>query len=133
MAGCRDALAPDLDALAAARARWAAANLSQYEFDYVEHCGECPAGHGVIYHVRVFASGTVVMTAADGTPAPAHVQRPTVPLLFDRIATVLRASPDRLELRYHGTLGYPELISVDPDGRVLDDEWGVTVSNLAAF
>jgi hypothetical protein len=132
--GCGDPFGPELSDLDQARSNWSAAHLSQYEFDFIQYCGECPVGLGVPYHVRVFSDGSITMTDIQaGSNPPDYVERPTVPGLFGKIETTLRNNPSTFRAEYDATLGYPKTVSVDPIKNAIDDEWGVSVSNLRAF
>ena len=134
LAGCGDSFGPALDDLDKARSAWSAAQLSRYEFDFIQHCGECPVGLGVLYHVRVFGNDSITMTGIEsGSVPPDYVERPTVPAIFARIETTLRSNPNTFHAEYHGSLGYPKSVSVDPVKNAIDDEWALTISNLKAF
>jgi hypothetical protein len=131
---CGDSVGPRLNELDKARATWNRANTSQYEFGFVQHCGECPPGLGLPYHVRVFNNGSITMTNIQtGGEAPDNVERPTIPLLFSRIETTLRNDPAQFRAEYDRSLGYPRSVSVDINETAIDDEWGFIVSNLRAF
>lgn len=131
-AGCSNFTGPGQN-LNDARDKWNAAKLTHYEFDYIQQCGECPVGLGVLYHVRVSAGGITMTDAQNGSNPPDYVVRPTIPILFSMIETTLRNHPARFSALYNSSLGYPESLSVDIEKNAIDDEWGLNVINLRAF
>ena len=109
-------------ALDGARARFAAAGLSDYGFTVRRSCF-CPSS-GITYVVHV-RDGRAV-----GAPA-AIEPLDTVPKLFALVQSAIDSRDDQLGVHYD-ELGLPTSITVDARQYAFDDEFGVTASGLAA-
>lgn len=125
-ASCRDPLGPERDALADARARWAAAEVASYRFDYLAlcYCGLVP----VRITVSEGAVTTVEVLEPERVPGWNGPEGVTVEMLFDRIEEGLALDPVEASVTYHPVLGYPTAASFDPEENVADEEWGFTVT-----
>ena len=52
----------------------------------------------------------------------------TIPGLFTLMRAQYAASPNKMDVLWHATLGYPAQISVDPVKAIADDEWVINTS-----
>jgi hypothetical protein len=117
--------------LARNRQRWASSNTHDYEFDFRRSCF-CPpeATEQVRIVVRRDAIVSVVRTR-DGQPASTtFAVWPRVDELFADVQQLLEQQPERLDVSYDPTLGYPRSIVVDVMLMSVDDEYSLTAGNL---
>lgn len=100
--------APDLDdELGAARAKWAAAGLDSYRYEFLDDCGECdqqPPGEIVVW---------------DGDVLDPIRRAPSVEDAFAVIDSSLAAGQS-VEVTYHPELGYPTDLWIDRESRAFD-------------
>jgi hypothetical protein len=117
--------------LARNRQRWASSNTHDYEFEFRRSCF-CPpeATEQVRIVVRSDAIVSVVRTR-DGQPASTtFTVWPRVDELFADVQQLLEQQPERLDVTYDPTLGYPRSIVVDVMLMSVDDEYSLTAGNL---
>ena len=107
-----------------ARGRWAAQGPAsyRYRFQYLCFC----AG-SLVTPVEIEVRGgrvAAVIDPASGRPAPPAPGRPTptVEDLFAIVESALDGDVDWLDVQYDLVLGYPAVIRLDPDTRVVDEE-----------
>ena len=126
--GCRDPLAPEHDALAAARARWEARGPSSYLYEYRNVC------YCLWAQVRVTVSegavASVEWLAGEPGSESSAPEGYTVEELFARIEAALDGKPHRADAEYDPVLGYPLAASFDPDQHVVDEQWGFVVEEF---
>ncbi len=117
------------EALAAARARWAAAGLHSYRSLYRIGC-LCPGPSEVLLEVEDGAVAAL-RDPTTGEPVDPLFENNfmTVAQLFDLIE---RALPQAavLDVTYDETLGYPVSLFIDRARAVVDDEFSVSISQL---
>jgi hypothetical protein len=113
------------------RQRWASAELRDYEYEY--HLA-CFCVQDVTQRVRITVRGDVVagvVRVSDGLPASsAFGPWPTVADLFTLIERELARRPQRLDVEYDATYGYPRSIILDIQLLAADDESVRSMSNL---
>lgn len=126
--GPGDARQAELDA---ARARWEAAGLVNYDYHYRFVCGVClPAmGHERLVQVRNGVV-TVVRDLVADTLVTFDLPGYAIPRQFDRIQGYIDARAAMLEVEYHAVLGSPVSVAVDPIDGALDDEHGFHIRDL---
>jgi hypothetical protein len=117
--------------LAEARGQWALRSIDSYDFVLQRSCfcggGTQPARVAVRDGVR-----TSVVFVEDGSAVPAQFAGLylTVPELFDFIEDAIDRGAHSIQVRYHGTLGYPTSIQVDYDASAIDEEMAFTATDL---
>lgn len=126
------------DELAAARARWAEANIDSYSYVINLFC-ECGTA-SQLRAVRMTVRDGVVASRlyesndpAQRTPAPESIFGPydTVEELFTAIENSIGNNADVLNVVYHPTLGVPTLLQYDPDSGDADDHLVFEVAGFA--
>ncbi len=122
---------PDpLARLAAARQKWQASGISQYELAMRRNCGECLPAAALAVVVSVSAGEKTVSLAENGEPVEALPQLyPDVDGLFDLIEEMVLAGAE-LEVDYDEDRGFPRSVSVDPVAGAIDDEFGYVIERL---
>jgi len=115
--------------LAAARDRWAAAHLSDYDLTVGRSCFCTVAG---VVHVTVRSGrpvGTPVLSSE--YPNASSAVPPDTPLtveaLFDRVRSDLEKAA-AVTVRYDAATGFPEYVMTDWIGNAIDDEQTFEVS-----
>ena len=114
----------DRAALTAARERWQASGIVDYEYRYTRSC-ECLPTDLTSPSVEVRAGAIVrVWNAQTGVSAPPESfdRYFTVGALFGRIEDALEQGLHELEVQYHPTLGHPTALLIDYDAQVADEE-----------
>lgn len=125
------------DELAAARGRWAAANIDSYTYvvSLFCACGSATELRAVRVTVRDGAVTRVYESndPAQRTPAPEAIFGPydTVEDLFTAIQNSIGNNADVLNVIYHPTLGVPTLLQYDPDSGDADDHLVFEVAGFA--
>jgi hypothetical protein len=117
--------------LARNRQRWASSNTHDYEFEFRRTCF-CltEATEQVRIVVRGDAIVSVVRTR-DGQPASTtFTVWPRVDELFADVQQLLEQRPERLEVSYDPTFGYPRSIVVDRELMAVDAGYALTAGNL---
>ena len=117
--------------LARNRQRWASSNTHDYEFEFRRSCF-CPPD--VTEQVRIVVRGDAIVSVVrtrDGQPASTtFAVWPRVDELFADVQQLLEQQPERLDVTYDATLGYPRSIVVDVMLMSVDDEYSLTAGNL---
>jgi hypothetical protein len=104
-----------------------------YEFTYTNSCGECLEAFARPYVIRVEAGEVVeVRDAQTAADPPSGFDAPTIVDLFDTVESMLDGEAYRLGVTYDPVMGYPTEISVDLDRLSVDDEFVLSVRDLAA-
>jgi hypothetical protein len=120
--------APEQDRLDAARARWDAAGIEDYEWTYSGSCF-CPR---LTVTVRV-EGGQVVDTqvVSEGQPAgtEADLQITTMLDLFDEVQRAIDTA-DSVTVEYDADTGRVISLDVDQITDAADDEYGYTVTSF---
>jgi len=113
------------------RARWEAAGLTDYEYDFRRSC-ECIDTRPARIEVR---SGRVAQVRySDSGELTSTVQGyPTIDELFELIDEGIRAEAASMRVSYDQQLGYPTEIRIDFDPRVADDEIEIDAWGLAGL
>ena len=114
-------------------ARWNAHSLSSYEFEIENRC-YCTI-HG---NFRVTVRDNRIVDVFDlkyGIHLPEEVYQRyalfrTISGLFDQLDTIRLSNPQKLEVSFDPTYGYPTEVAVDGDRGVTDDELVYYVRNL---
>ncbi len=117
-------------ALDAARSRWAAIGLTDYDFDYQASCFCGPEMlRPVVVQVR---GGTITAVLDKETNAPRTPLSNwyTIPGLFDRIQGWIDLPANTLDASYDPVTGVPTSVSVDPIRNAIDDETAFTAGGL---
>ena len=123
-AGCATRLVGPKVALEVHRARWRAADIDDYEFQFKMNCF-CmwPSTEPVV--IGVADSRIVAVTRVrDGEVLPAESFAPyrTVEGLFDLVQKIIGNLPADLSVTYDSEFGFPVEIAVDRRARIADDE-----------
>ncbi len=137
LVGCGDATPLGLtsSALESQHARWLAAGLQDYRFEYLERC-ECSLAlvEPAVVEVR---GGRVreVTYRSSGLAAPSDARAlfPTIEDLFARIEDAIAREAAMLVVSYDPELGYPTQIEIDYDLQVVDDEVSIDATGLVAL
>ena len=120
------------DDLAAARARWRAAAIASYDFEFQRVCF-CTqeAVERVTISVRHGQFAALVSTDS-GTPVDTMLFQDflTMDRLFETTQRLLAAGPASFTASYDAALGYPMVVAVDPVARIADDEVTYQVLSL---
>ena len=130
---CQSPLGQSSDDLQAAQARWRLAGILTYEFDIYRACGECPAEWARLLTVRVRDGAFISLTHADdGTAADTSFVADflTMERLFAYVSRTLARRPAQFSAEYDRAVGYPILVSVDLDRRMVDDEFALGISSF---
>jgi hypothetical protein len=126
------------ETLAAARARWAAANLRAYEYGYHKICACYPdkppetlvrVRDGVVADVRHRHAGFDTDVRAEERNFDAYW---TVDGLFDLVATAL-ARASTVRVAYDDAVGYPTQIYIDYDRDFIGDELELELTRVTAL
>ena len=116
-----------VEQLTVAEAIWKRAPLRSYEYTF--HYGafviytECKSQ---TLWTRVI-NGVVMRTT--GCPA-LRSSYSSVPMLFQFLRETLATQPDRIEVTFDETIGYPVSVFVDPKADVTDDEFHFEVTDF---
>ena len=114
-----------LGELVAARARWQAADVGAYSFDYRIGC-ECPGGHWAVNVATGAGAGT---TPLDGSPALADGYPRTIDGMFATAERTIRRG-GTISASYDAVDGHPTTLTVDPLRQTVDDEVSYTISDF---
>jgi Family of unknown function (DUF6174) len=115
------------------RERWNAAGITNYRMKlHVEKTGHAgPMGNVVI---EVKDGNVVSMDRGQGDWYGGDIEKcaafNTVPKMFDFIEQAASRKPDRINVSYDSTLGYPTRLGLDYDTRGMDDELMWEVKSL---
>ena len=123
-------IAEDFSSIADPRARWAAYNLSGYVVEQSVLCF-CPYPGDV----RVIIEGnrvTDVIRKSDGVSLYADVgqSHKTVDELFAFAGSVHPDSVADLRVEYDARFGFPRLVYIDYDARIIDEERGFQTDHI---
>lgn len=133
--GCgSDPLSPEVEALANARDRWEATDLSSYSYQYRLSCF-CPPQLLETARISVtdgLVTGVYLMDSDAPAPPDTHDLYQTIDGLFDRLAGSLASDPAVFEVTYDGVAGYPTSAQVDISEQIADEEYSFTASDLTA-
>ncbi len=129
--GCTDATGPEQDALAAARARWAQTDASNYVFELQRSCFCAP---DFVRPVRIeirdgLVSSAVYVDTEEPIPTPL-TSVPTIDDLFDEIQDAIDGGAFSVIADYDAGIGYPISVSIDHIELAIDDEMAFTVSSF---
>lgn len=132
-AACSDPFGPEEDAFREARAKWQAAALSDYEFDYRLQCFCGPvATRPVTIQVEGGEVAAVLFRDGPGQATEGELELfPTIEDLFDRIERTLEKEPEAFEATYDSEVGYPTFVSADIAFHIADEEFAFEVTRLA--
>jgi hypothetical protein len=131
---CSDTLGVTSAAVESHRARWEAAGLAAYLYEYQKQC-ECRPETLRPARIEVQAGSVTRVTYLDNAQtleSPPADSFPTIDDLFDHIDEAARMDVASLVVTYDATFGYPTLISVDYRRDIADDEIIIRASNLEA-
>jgi hypothetical protein len=113
--------------LAAAEAIWKRAPLRSYE--YTLHYGAFvvdPECESLTLRTRV-VNGVVMRTAGCQTLRSSYA---SVPRIFQFLKETFATHPDKIEVTFDETMGYPVRVFVDPKSDVTDDEFYFEVTDF---
>jgi hypothetical protein len=121
------------DDLASAEARWRDAGIADYEMDVLRHCFCVPAQIRPVT-VTVRGGAFVSLVYADSAAGVADTtyfrEYLTMERIFALLHKVLDSGPDGFSADYHGSLGYPTLVGIDPDHGLANEEFTIGVFAL---
>jgi hypothetical protein len=121
--------APEQDRLDAARARWAAAGIHDYEWTYERTCF-CPV---LIVSVEVQGDAAVDhrLEPGEGSPTPPdeEIDVLTIPDLFDEVQDAIDTA-DSFTVEYDAETGRVTTLDVDPIENAVDDELAYLVRSF---
>jgi hypothetical protein len=118
-----------------ARRRWQAQGPASYRYRFQYLCF-CPVSLVTPVEIEVRDGRvTAVVEPQTGRPVPEAAGRPTptVEDLFAVVEDALDGGVDWLDVQYDIVLGYPAVIRVDPDARVVDEERSYFAGGLRAL
>lgn len=120
------------DQLDAARERWAANGMTEYEYYYGFVCGFCPpeARRPVFVRVREGEVIELFYPTFPGGDLPNREGDWTIPEQFDRIQRYIDGGAKMLAVTYHAVNGVPLELAVDPIPEAVDDEHGFTITGF---
>jgi hypothetical protein len=124
-------LAIEQDAFRENLAKWSAAAIEDYEFDYRRNCF-C-GGPGVRpVHIEIRGGEVVAVSFPDGEPPDTYdlAAYPTVPDLFADVEASLARKPFSVMVEYDGVLGYPRNFFADFVEDAVDEELGFIATDL---
>jgi len=110
------------------RARWEAAGITDYEYEFQRTC-ECKDTRPARIEVRT--GRVTAATYTDSGESAPSAGYPTIDELFELIDEAISAEAASMRVSYDQRLGYPTEIRIDYDLNVADDEieidaWGLT-------
>lgn len=114
------------DELALARAKWADADMQNYELTISRSCECLPEDAGPF--VVTVEGGETTSVLYDGRPSDRVP--PTVGELFEMLETAQAEGAPRVEATYHEDWGYPLRVRIDPALQIADDELSYRISEL---
>lgn len=121
----------DLDAVQAAlddaRARWEAADITDYTFTYRPVCFCPPQVFTVVVEDGVVAS---VEAEGDGEGGVVTGEPTTVDAVFDDLQAAIDDGVFSVTAEYDAELGYPVSTWIDVDMRMADEEYGIQIEEL---
>ena len=128
-------LGPAESQLAKAESRWAAAGPVSYDFDVQVSCFCVASSFGTVtVSVRNHQVVSLVRTDSGTAVDSIYFENVlTVDRMFAAEQRYLDAKPASFRADYDANLGYPTLVSVDPNASVADDEYSFQVHGLRAF
>lgn len=131
LSGCDSVTGPESE-LSGARAQWADAAPANYAFTLSRSCFcAYEEASPVVVTVRGGAVESRHYSTTTGPVSPAFFDDfPGIDGLFSLVETAIRDA-DRMEVRYHATLGYPEEIRIFWLDNALDDFLTILVTDFA--
>lgn len=130
---CSDGTGPERTDLERGRAKWEAAAIEDYAYDYQRLCF-CPPQLIRPVHIQVengqVTSGVFLDDGESVAPADLELY-PTIDDLFAQLQDAIQAEADSIAASYHPELGYPTEAFIDFDRQTIDEEQGFTAGNLA--
>lgn len=132
LGACSSSTSPD-GRLSDARARWNAASLTTYDYEFTQSCFCVPTALEPVL-VRVVKNVVVgAVRVSDGQTLPVEDLAffSTVDELFDRLQRSVDQDPDVFEVTFDDALGYPTTANVDISFMIADEEYSFTASSLA--
>jgi len=120
--------------LEAALRLWESQAATSYVYEFHFLCGYCPADFG--HRRRILVEGEVITQVVDliaSDEVEVDERSSTILRLFQDLRDNLEATPWKLEVSYHPTLGYPTSLFIDLREAVQDDEFGYTAENLVVL
>jgi hypothetical protein len=125
----------DSDRLEDARARWDQVGPVSYDYDvrWVCFCGG-PVGRWIVVSVRnsLVIQARYVDTGLDVEPE-FFSAIPTIPGLFDQVASIIEGDPYQFDVQYDPGDGHPTMLTVDRIHNAVDDEYSFQSRNLQAI
>ena len=130
---CSDGTGPQGTDLERGRAKWEAAAIENYAYDYRRRCFCLPQ---LTRPVRIQVEDGDVTGGSfldDGQPVAAADLKlyPTVEDLFIQVQNAVQADADSIVVSYHPELGYPTEAFIDFDRQTIDEEQGFAAENLS--
>ncbi len=132
---CAETLGVTEAGLESHRARWEAAGVAAYLYEYHKQC-ECGPQSLRPARIEIQAGSVTRVTFLDNGETlenPPTEAFPTIEDLFDLVDEAMQMNAAFLVVTYDPTLGYPTLISVDYRRDIADDEFTIRASNLVAL
>ncbi len=133
--GCSDSLSVTASEIDSHFARWQAAGLRDYRYDFRRSC-ECAPAATRPATIEVIGGAVARVRFSGGEDLATSEERrffPTIDELFELIAEAVRDKAAVVVVSYHPVLGYPTNVSIDYRREVADDEFTIQASNLEAL
>ncbi|WP_455209550.1 DUF6174 domain-containing protein [Kaarinaea lacus] len=111
------------------RVLWQQANITDYQYTHRMGCF-CPYREDIVVVVNAGVIAEAYFTPSATPLSAAEIQTynlKTIEQLFDVVQSEIDRPAAQLTVTYNATLGYPELISVDPVALVVDEEYAISV------
>lgn len=126
--GCSSFGGTDSSELDNARASWARAGISDYDYELTVGCF-CFGSGTYLVEVRNSAVANVTPVAVE-IPANSELAEKTVEDLFAVLAGAYAQNAAVVDVNYDGGLGYPLSISIDYNAQTADDEISFAVDGF---
>ena len=115
-------------ALERAEAKWRAQGPASYEFGVILTCFCSPKG----MNFRVVDGRVQLPAKANATTTRFHDAYGRIESLFAKIRQAIDTGGHRIDVKYHGDLGYPIWADLDPRREIRDDELFIRVTAFRA-
>jgi hypothetical protein len=117
-------LTPFEEELTQARTNWASQNLRSYKFTLRKSCF-CPG--------ELTRPATITVRNGVAIDAPEHLTAySTIDKVLAAIEEAQKSKPDLIEVNYTAD-GWPSTFHVDPSAALADEEYYITISDLASL
>lgn len=128
LSGCSVFGDSDTSDLDVARARWAQAEISDYDYELAVSCFCLGAGTYLVEVRNREVSNVTPITVE--VPPSTELAEKTIEDLFTELAGAYAQNAAAIEVTYNSGLGYPTSIMIDYNHQTADDEINYIVDNF---